>query len=109
MVSTTRLIASALLLAGLAVPAFAQDVPYQLVNESGLTLMEFYTAPADTGEFGDDILGANVLPAGETGTVSISNGSESCDRDLRFVFEDGSEAVKRANVCDAASFTIASN
>ena len=106
---STRLSASALLLAGLAAPAFAQDVQYQLINDSGLTLMEFYTAPADTGEFGDDILGANVLPAGETGTVGIANASEACDRDLRFVFEDGSESVERANVCDAASFTIASN
>ena len=109
MVSTTRLSASALLLATLAAPALAQDVQYQLINDSGLTLMEFYTAPADTGEFGDDILGANVLPAGETGTVSISGGTDSCDRDLRFVFEDGSESVQRANVCDAASYTIASS
>ncbi len=107
MVSTTRLTASALLLAGLAAPALAQDVKYQLVNDSGLTLMEFYTSVADEGDFGDDILGANVLPAGDTGSVTIPNASDSCDRDLRFVFEDGSEQVKRANVCDAASYTIA--
>ncbi|EYD74697.1 hypothetical protein Rumeso_03754 [Rubellimicrobium mesophilum DSM 19309] len=108
MVSTTRLFASALLLAGLAAPALAQDVQYQLINDSGLTLMEFYTSVADEGSFGDDILGANVLPAGDTGTVTIPNASDACDRDLRFVFEDGSEQVKRANVCDGAAFTIAS-
>lgn len=106
---STRLAASALLLAGLAAPALAQDVQYELINDSGLTLMEFYTSAADEGAWGDDILGANVLPAGETGAVTIPEGSAQCDRDLRFVFEDGSEQVKRANVCDAASYTIASN
>lgn len=103
---STRLAASALLLAGLAAPALAQDVQYQLVNNSHLTLMEFYTSPVDEGAWGDDILGANVLAPGETGTVDIADGSAQCDYDLRFVFEDGSELVDKANVCDMASYTL---
>ncbi len=102
---STRLSLAALL--GLAaVPALAQDVQYELVNDSGLTLMEFYTSIAGEGNFGDDLLGANVIAAGETGSVAIAEGAAACDRDLRFIFEDGSETVKAANVCDAASFTV---
>ena len=104
---STRL-AFAALAASLAVPALAQDASYQLVNDSGLTLMEFYTSVADEGAWGDDILGANVLATGQSGTVSIPGGGEQCDRDLRFVFEDGSEVVRSGvNVCDSPSFDIA--
>jgi len=106
---STRLAASALLLAGLAAPALAQDVQYQLVNDSGLTLMEFYTSAVDEGTWGDDILGANVLAPGETGTVNIADGSAQCSYDLRFVFEDGSEFVDSVNICDTASYTLTSS
>ena len=106
---STRLAASALLLVGLAAPALAQDVQYQLVNDSGLTLMEFYTSAVDEGAWGDDILGANVLAPGENGTVNIADGSAQCDYDLRFVFEDGSEFVDSVNVCDTASYTLTSS
>ncbi|WP_210529253.1 hypothetical protein [Rubellimicrobium arenae] len=102
---STRL-ASALVIAALAAPAMAQDVSFQLVNDSGLTLMEFYTSPADEGSWGDDLLVANVLASGESGTVDISNGDQQCDRDLRFVFEDGSEMIDRVNICDTASYTL---
>src|SRR3712207_1933242 len=103
---STRLAASALLLAGLAAPALAQDVDYELINDSGLTLMEFYTSPVDEGAWGDDILGADVLASGEAGTVSIGDGGAQCDYDLRFVFEDGSELVDTVNVCDTARYRL---
>ena len=106
---STRLAASALILAGFAAPALAQDLQYELVNDSGLTLMEFYTSPVDEGTWGDDILGADVIATGEAGQVTLADGSAQCGYDLRFVFEDGSESVQRANVCDAASYTIASS
>lgn len=106
---STRLAASALLLAGFAAPALAQDVQYELVNNSGLTLMEFYTSPVDEGTWGDDILGADVLAPGETGSVNIADGSALCDYDLRFVFEDGQELVDAVNICDMASYTLTAN
>lgn len=92
-------------LALLAVPALAQDVQYELINDSGLTLMEFYAGPAGEGGGGDDLLGANVLASGETGTVAIPDDT-LCDRDLRFIFEDGSELVETTDICEAESFTL---
>lgn len=102
---STRL-ASALVLASLAAPALAQDVQYELVNDSGLTLMEFYTSAVSEGTWGDDLLGANVLAAGQGGSVTIADGGAECDYDLRFVFEDGSELVDSVNICDMASYTL---
>ena len=92
-------------LALLAVPALAQDVQYELINGSGLTLMEFYAGPAGEGGGRVDLLGANVLASGETGTVAIPDGTH-CERDLRFVFEDGSERVETTNICDQASLSL---
>ncbi len=102
---STRL-ASAFILTALAVPAFAQDVSYEIVNNSGLALMEFYTSVADEGSFGDDLLAAQVLASGEATTVTIPDGGANCDRDLRILFEDGSEMYDRVNVCDTASYTL---
>ena len=102
---STRLTLPALL-GLLATPALAQDVQYELVNNSGLTLMEFYTSPASEGTWGDDILGANVLATGSTGTVTIAEGQATCDYDLRFVFEDGSEMTDTVNVCDTGSYEL---
>lgn len=94
------------LLALLAGPALAQDVQYELVNRSGLTLMEFYTSAVAEGAWGDDLLGANVLASEESGTVAIADGGGQCDYDLRFVFEDGSELVDAVNICELASYTL---
>jgi hypothetical protein len=104
----TRLTLAALA-AALAAPALAQDVQYELVNRSGLTLMEFYTSAVDEGAWGDDLLGANVLASEESGTVALSDAGAQCAYDLRFVFEDGSELVDTVDVCDAGRYTLTAN
>jgi hypothetical protein len=104
MLSTRLAFAAAVAL--VAVPAAAQDVQYELINSTGLTLMEFYTAPAGQGTRGDDLLGANVVAAGEAGTVTIAGGEATCDYDLIFVFEDGQEVMDTANICETPSYTL---
>ena len=84
----------------------AQDVAYELVNATGLTVMEFYTSPQSTDAWGDDILGADVIPAGETGTVTIGDGAAQCAFDLLFVFEDGQELTDSVDICTMASYTL---
>lgn len=99
-------LAPALLLAAVAAPAFAQDVAYELVNSTGLTVMEFYTSPADTAAWGEDILGANVIAAGEAGTVTLPGAGAACAYDLLFVMEDGQELQDQVDVCSVASYTL---
>ncbi|NAZ36722.1 hypothetical protein [Rubellimicrobium sp. CFH 75288] len=93
-------------LAVLAVPAAAQDIQYQLVNESGLTLMEFYASPVEDPGWSNDLLGARVLPPDSTGTVTIADGADACEYDLLMVFEDGREVTDRVDICDLASYTL---
>lgn len=89
-----------------AAPAVAQDTQFELVNTSGYTLMEFYASPSSVDAWGQDILGANVLPSGSSSTISIADGQAQCSFDLRMVFDDGTDKTASVNVCDTASFTI---
>lgn len=92
-----------------ATAAPAQDVAYTLVNDTALTVMEFYTSPANEEMWGDDILGSAVIAPGETGTVTIADGSDQCAYDLRFVFDDGSEYTDSQDICAMDTYTLQQN
>lgn len=99
--------APAALLAVAAVPALAQDLAYEVVNNSSSTLVGFYTSPASDPNWSPNLVtGPNALASGETGTVTLTDGSTECVYDLRFVFEDTSELVDQVDVCDMASYTL---
>ncbi|SDW73623.1 hypothetical protein [Roseicitreum antarcticum] len=86
--------------------ATAQDVAYELTNVSGYTVVQVFTSPANSGDWGDDILGANVLETGYTSTVYIMDNSDQCEYDILFVFDDGDEMSDQIDICDLASYTI---
>lgn len=79
---------------------------FELINTSGYTLMEFYASPSDVGSWEADILGANVLPSGSSGVVTIADGQTQCAYDIRMVFDDGSDLTDAVNICDLGSYTI---
>ena len=106
MFSKSTLIPAFLASVAFAAPAFAQDVEYQIINNSALTLMEFYTSPVGVDSWEQDILGANVLAAGSSGTVTIADGSDQCEYDLKFVMEDGQELTDSVDICSIASYTL---
>jgi hypothetical protein len=102
-----KLLASVVLVTGaLAAPVLAQDVQYELYNNSALTLMEFYTSPASMDDWGPDILGSGVIAPGEAGTVTIADGSDQCTYDLLFVMEDGQQLSDTVDICSMASYTL---
>ena len=101
-----RLVA-AVLLTVVAVPALAEDMAYQVVNNSSSTLVGFYTSPVSDPNWSDNLVtGENKLAAGETGPVTLPDGSDECDYDVKFDFEDGSELTDEVNVCDVATYTL---
>ncbi len=106
MISMKHLATSAALLMALAAPALAQDMEYELINNSGATLMEFYSSPSDVGVWEEDILGADVLPDGSSVSVTIADGRTQCDYDLRLVFDDGDVLEDSVNICELGSYTI---
>lgn len=82
---------------GIAGAARAQttDPSFRLNNRSNQTIMELYVSSSQDSNWGQDLLGTNVLAAGQTFIVRLPNGQ--CVNDLRIVVEGG-RAVERRNI-----------
>ncbi len=95
-----------LAVSALSAPAFAEDLNFELINASSYNLQQLYVSPAAADTWGDDILGVEILAAGESGTVTITDGLETCDYDLRFVTDTGEEVSATQNLCELNTFTL---
>ena len=90
----------------LALPSMAQDIAYTLTNDSSMTLVQFFTSSASDPEWGDDILGDQVVAPGESGTVTLTGTDGECVFDIMMVMEDGAEVTDQVDACAMASYTL---
>jgi hypothetical protein len=82
-------------------PASAQDLNFVLDNQSSEAVSELYVSGLAQEDWGEDILGQEVLPSGEQVTVTIFEAGDVCDYDLRIVYEGGSVIEEREiDVCN---------
>ena len=97
----------AALFAGLmASPALAEDLVFTLVNDSSHTIVEMNVSPVDEELWGENILNVDEVTPGMSGDVTIADGLDVCDYDLRFVSDEGIEATQTQNLCEINTFTI---
>lgn len=91
------LLAAAAVSLALAGTARAQttDPSFRLNNRSNETIMEVYVSSSNDQSWGQDHLGANVLPPGQTFIVRLPNGQ--CVNDIRIVV-DGGRSVERRQI-----------
>lgn len=89
-----------------ATPALAEDLVFTLVNDSSYTIVEMNVSPVDEELWGENILTVASVGPGVSGDVTIADGLDVCDYDLRFVTEDGNEATKAQNLCEINTFTV---
>ncbi|MEO4001590.1 hypothetical protein [Mesorhizobium sp. CAU 1732] len=89
-----------------AIPAQADDLVFMLDNQSSYSIVEFYASPSDVGNWEDDILGTDVMASGDSGRVTIADGREQCEYDLRIVFEDGDVTEDTTDLCETGSYTV---
>lgn len=81
---------------------------FQLSNGSGYALTELYVSPSHRDNWGDDILGLDVLLDGEAAAVTIADGRATCVYDVRFVADDGSMLEEVGlDLCTLNSYTLA--
>jgi hypothetical protein len=84
-----------------AAPAFAEDLVFMVDNQSVEAVTEFYVSTLDSNEWGEDILGQDVLPSGETARVTLTGADGMCEFDIRLVYEGGSVTDERKiDLCD---------
>lgn len=102
-----RVLPAALLAIGLSGPAFAQvtDPSFRLNNRSGQTINEVYVSSSEVSSWGQDRLGADVLPAGRTLTIRLPDGQ--CVNDIKVVFANGRALERmRVNTCNITDYNI---
>lgn len=87
--------------------AQSESITFDLANDTSYTLTHLYISVPSTNSWEEDILGAQVVGAGETVEVTIDDGLEDCQYDLRADFSDGdSIRVARVNLCESDGETI---
>ena len=87
-----------------ALPA-AADISFTFTNATERTIMYLYVSPSSSDEWGDDILGADILEAGGGGQVTIREDA-GCEYDIRAVFVDGEELEDSVNICEMSEYTF---
>src|SRR6218665_3611662 len=103
------LAASAATLALLAGPALAEDLVFQLKNGTNSVLTRFHTSPVGVDKWEDDVFGDQVLNPGETIEITIADGRDVCDYDMRFEFTEDSDldtTTDSQNLCELGEYTI---
>ena len=104
-----RLAASVAALALISLPSatFAEDLVFQLTNDSSVNIADFYTSPATTETWEEDVFGESVFPPGNTVEVTIADGSDQCVYDMKFVTEDGTELIEPGiDLCELGEYTL---
>lgn len=97
---------AAVIAATLSTPALAEDLEFTLQNDSSHTIAEIYVSPNESDEWGDNLLVDETVAPGGSGTITIADGLETCNYDLRFVTDEGAEAEKTQDLCEIGTFTV---
>src|SRR5450631_3109477 len=85
----------------LAQAVLADPRDFTLENDSLSTVTHVYVSASSSTDWGDDILGEDVLPAGQSVDITFDTTiDKTCIYDILVVTEDGSKTRKnRENLC----------
>lgn len=100
-------VALALVLASVST-AFADPRDFVLINSTGRVITEVYVTPSNLDDWGDDILGQDVLDAGQQVTIKFARFKEGdCYYDIKVVVVDGGEGeLNQVNLCETQTVTF---
>lgn len=93
-----------------AIPAFAGDADFTLVNGTGYTIREVYISPANKDAWGKDRLGDGDLPNGRSKLFKFSD-KANCVQDIKVVFDAGDAEVtwEDIDLCEVDKLTLKYN
>ena len=101
------LMALALATLSTAAPAFADPRDFDLVNRTGATISEVYVSPANQTDWGEDVLGNNVLKTGQKLTIKFTRfAAGDCIYDVKVVLDSGDERSGQFNLCQTSTVTV---
>lgn len=80
---------------------------FKLVNKSTYVIVELYVSPTTEDEWGEDVLGTDVLPNNESVDIEFARSETTCNWDLKIVDEDEDEVTwTKLNLCTANEITL---
>jgi hypothetical protein len=97
---------AAVLAASVAAPAFAEDLEFTLINNSSHEITEMYLSPHEQNTWGENILSVPSVAPGTEGTISVTDGEQVCDYDIKVVVAAGASAEVTQNLCEMSTFTV---
>jgi hypothetical protein len=102
------LAAASLLAAALAVPALADPRDFSVVNGSSVTLTHLFVSPSDEQQWGDDILGRDVLNPSESVDVTFRGfDGSTCLYDIKVLGQQGQQGVLyKVDLCSSSTVTF---
>jgi len=84
-----------------------RNLDFTLVNKTGLTIDEVYLSPTNDDEWGEDVMGKDVLNNGEKVEITFSSSETECNWDLKIVDEDKDDVEwTKLNLCTANEITL---
>jgi hypothetical protein len=88
--------------------AFADPRDFELKNNSSVDLAFAYVSPTGIDEWGDDILGTGLLPAGQSVNVSFrAFDGNSCAYDIKVMGAGGEEGyLYKVDLCTVSQVTF---
>jgi len=88
--------------------AHADPRDFRLTNGTGTTISEVYASPSNQVEWGEDILGMDVLPDGEVVTIQFQRFTPGdCLYDIKVVTSEGNEGLlNQVNLCETTDVTF---
>ncbi len=100
--------AIALLAALWAMPAFADPRDFNVVNGTSVVLTHVFVSPSDIVDWGDDIMGRDVLNPAETVNVTFGKfDGNSCLYDVKVVGQAGESGVMyKVDLCSVTTVTF---
>lgn len=105
------LVAAALALVAVAsvtvTAAQRRNLDFTLVNKTGLDINEVYLSPTSDSEWGEDVMGKDILKSGEKVDITFSSAETDCNWDLKIVDEDDDDIIwTKLNLCTANEITL---
>ncbi len=87
--------------------AQAEDLLFELVNDTSVALVELYISPTNVDNWEEDVLGSEVLLPGEAIDIVIADGRRDCVYDILGVFADDDEVEGyEVDLCELEGYTF---
>lgn len=83
------------------------DRVFDVINHTNSDLEEFYFQPANQEDWGEDLLGEEVINPGKSASIPVN--SDECVYDFKAVFADGDVLEEQSNVCENNDITFEDN